>query len=122
MPRENRALTRAARSRAREQGLTYQQARDDVRQIRELADDRELTFVEAEAFFDDPGNRLLCRTCGWTVGMICPECTEGCGCANSYCSGWRHDEYMDAEERAELDACSECGGDSTSDYGCECGE
>lgn len=120
MPRNSRALTLAARKRASERDLPYQTARDDVLAIRELMDDAELTFAEAEDFYDDPANQLLCKDCGWTVGMTCPECSPGCGCNNGRCSGWRHEEYMHEDERADLNACGDCGGDTTSDYGCEC--
>ncbi|WP_370973651.1 hypothetical protein [Amycolatopsis sp. cg9] len=122
MPRDSRALTRAARKRSSERELPYQTARTDVLAIRQLMDDGELTFDEAEAVYDDPANKLLCETCGWTVGMVCPECVPGCGCNNGRCSGWRHEEYMSDDERDELNACPDCGGDVTSPYGCECGE
>lgn len=121
MPRDARLLTRTARDRAREKNLPYQQAREDVIAIHEMATEDELTWAEAEAIYDDPANRLLCDTCGWVAAMACPECS-GCGCNNLTCSGWRHEEYMHEEERAELNACPECGGDSTSPYGCGCGE
>lgn len=39
-------------------------------------------------------NDILCGTCGWTYGMICPEC-PGCGCCNGQCSEWRHEEDSD---------------------------
>lgn len=34
----------------------------------------------------------LCDICGWTIGMVCPEC-PGCGCYTGRCTGWRHSEY-----------------------------
>lgn len=120
MPRDTRALTRAARARAREKNLPYQQAREDVIAIHQLATDDGLTWDEAEAIYDDPANQVICDTCGWTAGMTCPECPSGCGCNNLTCSGWRHDEFMLDEEREELNACLDCGGDTTSPYGCEC--
>jgi hypothetical protein len=55
-------------------------------------DEADETFEEASAWYDDPANQLLCGTCGWTLGMICPECAKGCGCETS-CTGWRHAEY-----------------------------
>lgn len=67
----------------------------------------------------NPDEILLCATCGWVASMACPECS-GCGCNNMICTGWRHQEYMSEEERAELDACEECGGSMTSGYGCQC--
>jgi hypothetical protein len=121
MPRDARALTRAARTRAREKNLTYQQARSDVPEIHQIATEDEMKFEEAEAVYDDPANQVICEICGWTLGMSCPECT-GCGCNNLTCSGWRHQEYMLDEKLEELNACPECGGDSTSPYGCGCGE
>lgn len=122
MPRNTRAVTRAARKRAGEhEDLSYQQAREDVITIHQMADENDLTFAEAEAVYDDPLNELLCATCGWTVGMICPECS-GCGCDNSRCNGWRHEEYMDPDELAELYACVECGGDTRTGYDCQCEE
>jgi hypothetical protein len=83
------------------------------------------TYKDAVAYLEqernDPANQLLCETCGWTVGMVCPEC-PGCGCYNGQCSGWRHNEYMDEEQRAEQYACEECGGDTRSPYSCQCGQ
>lgn len=65
---------------------------------------------------------VLCDSCGWVVGMICPECS-GCGCNNLTCSGWRHGEHLtDEDQDAMSDAlndCGECGGGS-GPYGCEC--
>lgn len=126
MPHDQRALTRAARDRAKRTGEPYTTARDAVIDIRERAETFNLTWAEAEAEHDDPRNELLCSKCGWTVGMVCPEC-PGCGCYNQLCSGWRHREYMDADEREEIaqDAeCGECGTPLASlgpyDY-CDCG-
>jgi hypothetical protein len=121
MPQSTRALTRAARRRSREKNLPYQQAREDVIVIHQLASEDELTWDEAEAVYDDPANQILCETCGWTMGMACPECT-GCGCNNFTCTGWRHEEYMDSDELAELYACDDCGGDTRNHYSCQCGE
>lgn len=102
MPRESRALTRITRTRAREKNLPYQQAREHVITIHRMTQDDDLTWAEAEDIFDDPANQLLCSTCGWTVGMVCPECSSGCGCNNGRCSGWRHDEFMDPDVLALL--------------------
>lgn len=123
--RQARALTRVARRRARTKNLPYQAAREDVVLIHELMGEEELTFEEAEALYDDPGNQLLCETCGWTLAMICPECT-GCGCSNGRCTGWRHREYLTDEEREELrdaERCDECGADTSlgSYEECHCG-
>jgi hypothetical protein len=120
MPRDTRALTRAARARAQEKNLPYQQAREDVLVIHQLAVEDELTYQEAEAVYDDPTNEILCQRCGWTVGMVCPECS-GCGCNNLICTGWRHEEHMTDEELEQLNECPECGGDTRSRYSCECG-
>lgn len=61
-------------------------------------------------------NDVLCQTCGWTYGMICPECGPGCGCATS-CTGWRHAEYDESEPLGERDGC-ECGPYQEGD--CQC--
>ncbi|WP_063128688.1 hypothetical protein [Nocardia fusca] len=120
MPRDSRALTRAARRRAdAHEDLPYQKAREQVIVIRQLATEEEITFEQAQAIYDDPLNQLLCETCQWTVGMICPEC-PGCGCYNGRCSGWRHREYMHDDERDDLYACDECGGDTRTGYDCQC--
>jgi hypothetical protein len=75
--------------------------------------------------FDEVANEVACETCGWTNAMLCPEC-PGCGCYNDQCSGWRHEEYMTDDERAELceqERCEECGADvSLGSYDeCVCG-
>ncbi|GAA3760812.1 hypothetical protein GCM10022402_43320 [Salinactinospora qingdaonensis] len=73
------------------------------------------TYTDAVAYLEqqrnDPRNQVMCETCGWVWGMVCPEC-PGCGCYNAVCSGWRHHEYMDEDERAELTACDEYGGNA----------
>ncbi|MGK5533417.1 hypothetical protein [Streptomyces sp. URMC 129] len=80
-----------------------------------------LSYREAAAELDDPRNEVLCRTCGWTVGMVCPECSPGCGCSVG-CTGWRHGEFGDDDH--DPNACSECGaGGSDDPYGeCVCYE
>lgn len=126
MPSNERALTRAARGRMNAAGESYTQAREAVLDIRARVETFDLTWDEAEAEHDDPANELLCETCGWTVGMVCPEC-PGCGCYNQLCSGWRHREYRHDDERDELAADAECGecGASLSKLGpydfCDCG-
>ena len=125
MPRENRALTRAARRRARDKNVPYQQAHEDVQAIRQVMVEDDVTWEEAEAVVDDPANQVLCEKCGWTNGMVCPEC-PGCGCYNRRCSGWRHVEYMSDDELAEMredERCDECGADtSMGSYDvCTCG-
>lgn len=126
MPSNERALTRAARGRMNAAGESYTEAREAVLDIRARMETFDLTWAEAEAEHDDPANELLCETCGWTVGMVCPEC-PGCGCYNQLCSGWRHREYRHDDERDELAADAECGecGASLSKLGpynfCDCG-
>ncbi|AYF78163.1 hypothetical protein D7D52_34910 [Nocardia yunnanensis] len=118
MPQDSRALTRAARRRAKHTGRSYQQAREDAQIIHKIMESDELSWEEAQEIYDDPRNQLLCGKCGWTVGMVCPEC-PGCGCYNGRCSGWRHHEYaMDDGEPEEI--CGECG--ATDDYQCNCYE
>ncbi|MFG1913002.1 hypothetical protein [Kribbella sp. NPDC048928] len=81
-----------------------------------------MAHLEAER--NDPANQLLCEECGWTVGMICPEC-PGCGCYNHVCTGWRHLEFAlgDEDPAAEYEeVCEECGGNPGTPYGCECAE
>jgi hypothetical protein len=73
---------------------------------------------------NDPRNQLLCDTCGWSVGMICPEC-PGCGCYTGQCSGWRHHEYSepDYDDPDYGVYCRECGAGSSSPYDeCTCFE
>ena len=77
---------------------------------------------------NDPANQVMCKTCGWTYGMVCPECAEGCGCEYE-CTGWRHAEMRAATGDYDEDddngmGCSECGAGSSGDpYGeCVCYE
>jgi hypothetical protein len=69
----------------------------------------------------DPRNQLLCETCGWTNGMVCPEC-PGCGCYNDQCSGWRHHEYAhdDEDDDPYGTGCRECGAGTNGDPYAEC--
>jgi hypothetical protein len=120
MPTDTRALTRAARDRARSAaGENYTQARAAVLGIRERMAEADETWAEAEAWYDDPANELLCGTCGWSRGMVCPECTRGCGCEVG-CSGWRHSEWGQVDDDADDEAggCPECGADH--EYRCVC--
>lgn len=126
MPSTSRALTRAARARATATGEPYTQAREQLVWIQALLDEGSFeTREEAEAYVADPKNQELCTVCGWTYGMICPECPKGCGCQVG-CTGWRHGEWGsgdDDDEREDLEAeCVECGGsyDASSPYGCGC--
>jgi hypothetical protein len=83
------------------------------------------TYKDAVAYLEqernEPANQVLCEKCGWTIGMICPECS-GCGCNNHLCTGWRHKEYADDDDpAAEYDeVCEECGGNPSTPYSCEC--
>lgn len=73
----------------------------------------------------DEAEDVMCTACGWTFGMICPEC-PGCGCYNSQCSGWRHAGYaQDADDDSEPGDCGdpECEGcDTCSPYGMAYGQ
>jgi hypothetical protein len=117
MPTNARSLTRAARHRARATGEKYTEARAALLAIRERMELFDETFEEAEACLADPRNQLLCDTCGWTVGMICPECSPGCGCATN-CSGWRHHEYRHEDDIEDEPWECECGADH--EYSCVC--
>ncbi|MCX4783327.1 hypothetical protein [Streptomyces sp. NBC_01264] len=66
---------------------------------------------------------LMCTRCGWTFGMLCPECGPGCGCSTE-CSGWRHSEYRQDEDDEPGDCGDdECEGcDDCSPYGMAYGE
>ncbi|SFQ28076.1 hypothetical protein [Amycolatopsis rubida] len=81
MPRDARALTRAARKRSAEKKIPYQDARDDAIQIHGLMESEGLSWSDAEYFYDTPGplstgadepdwddpdpDRLIwCRECG----------------------------------------------------------
>ncbi|MFB6726747.1 hypothetical protein ACFCV3_41640 [Kribbella sp. NPDC056345] len=86
------------------------------------------TYKDAVAVLEDkrndPANRVICHTCGWTASMACPECPGGCACYNGRCLGWRHDDWMGADQEPS-DAyytCPECGGDTRSGYDCSCAD
>ncbi|MFL4496508.1 hypothetical protein ACJ6WD_35500 [Streptomyces sp. VTCC 41912] len=72
---------------------------------------------------NDPANQVMCRTCGWTYGMVCPECAKGCGCEYQ-CSGWRHEEMRAATGDYDADddpyGCPECGAGGGGDPYGEC--
>lgn len=56
------------------------------------------TYADAVQIVEtEPRFQTLCETCGWSMAMICPECSEGCGCAVG-CTGWRHGEYSHFED------------------------
>jgi hypothetical protein len=68
------------------------------------------TVPEALAVLNAPENQLLCGICGWTNGMVCPECAKGCGC-ETRCSGWRHSEYGPEDDDPQTQECPGCGAD-----------
>jgi hypothetical protein len=127
MPSDTRARTRAVRAHMKAAGLTYTAAAAAIDapykpgyiSITERMQETGDTYAEAVAFLDDPGNELLCETCGWTNYMVCPECS-GCGC-DYRCTGWRHAEYAHDDDDPDRRNCPECGGDD-SEYGCQCAE
>jgi hypothetical protein len=89
----------------------------DINTYREAVD-----YLEQER--NDPRNQTMCEKCGWTYGMICPECAEGCGCAHD-CTGWRHGEYTepDYDDPDRNVYCFDCGAGSSSPYDeCTCYE
>jgi hypothetical protein len=110
------------RARMARSGETYQQAAESVAVIHELFDGSDMfaSLADAEAWFDNPANKVMCTDCGWTFGMVCPECAKGCGCNNLTCSGWRHREFMSEDEEAVLHECPDCGGDTRNNYACQC--
>lgn len=84
------------------------------------------TYAEALDYLrqeqNDPRNQVMCRDCGWTYGMVCPECAKGCGCEYQ-CSGWRHEEMRAATgdyDDYDPNACEECGAGGGGDPYGEC--
>jgi len=73
------------------------------------------TYAQAADFLDNPPLtfQVMCERCGWTYGMICPECDPGCGCSTG-CTGWRHDEDRDPTY------CRDCGAGSSGNPYEEC--
>jgi hypothetical protein len=74
------------------------------------------TEVELRGLYGDdapPVEGPLCQLCGWTIGMVCPECA-GCGCYTGTCTGWRHGEFAgddDLDDKStDAGACEWCGG------------
>ncbi|MGW5529424.1 hypothetical protein [Streptomyces xanthochromogenes] len=72
---------------------------------------------------NDPANQVMCRDCGWTYGMVCPECAKGCGCEYQ-CTGWMHEEMRaatgDYDDEYDPNACPECGAGGGGDPYGEC--
>ncbi|MEW1679495.1 hypothetical protein AB0O47_40515, partial [Streptomyces noursei] len=87
------------------------------------------TYAKAVAHLrehqNDPANKVLCENCGWTYGMMCPECGKGCGCETS-CTGWRHAEMRASSADDDYDGydddecCAECGGSDRFYVDCVC--
>ncbi len=99
----------------RETLAAYLEMYVDVNTYREAVD-----YLRQEQ--NDPANQVMCRTCGWTYGMVCPECTKGCGCEYN-CTGWRHQEMRAAtgDHDDDPNACPECGAGGGDPYGeCVC--
>jgi hypothetical protein len=101
----------------RETLVEYLEAYVDINTYREAVD-----YLRQEQ--NDPRNQILCERCGWTNGMVCPECEKGCGCEYD-CTGWRHEEMRAAtgdfgDDDYDLDACPECGAGGGSDPYGEC--
>lgn len=128
MPSTTRALTRAARDRAKATGIPYTEAREQLLWIQQLVDEGEFeTREEADVYVSDPANQVMCRICGWTYGMVCPECSKGCGCSVG-CTGWRHGEFdagADDDPEVYRVECEECGGsydrrNGPTGYDCTC--
>lgn len=119
------ALAAAVALRMAHAGEDEATARTSVQEIRETAEANDWTFEQAQVAYDDPRNQVMCHECGWTYGMVCPEC-PGCGCYNDRCSGWRHHEFAGDDDPDDphdrIAECEECGGDfnTLTGYGCEC--
>ncbi|WP_329126102.1 hypothetical protein [Streptomyces sp. NBC_01353] len=85
------------------------------------------TYKEAVDYLrqqqNDPANQVMCERCGWTYGMVCPECAKGCGCEYE-CTGWRHAEMRaatgDYDEDNDPGGCEECGAGGGGDPYGEC--
>jgi hypothetical protein len=108
-----------------ERGLDQAAAAELDEQVRALMDEDDEqfeTYTEALAWLDDPANEVMCQVCGWTRGMVCPECAQGCGCSTD-CAGWRHQEWGGAEDVDEDGEfyCSECGAVAGLYEECQCG-
>ncbi|GGO98267.1 hypothetical protein [Wenjunlia tyrosinilytica] len=92
----------------------YLETYSDINTYREAVD-----YLRQEQ--NDPRNQVMCRDCGWTYGMVCPECAKGCGCEYD-CTGWRHEEMRAATGDYDDDpnACPECGAGGGGDPYGEC--
>jgi hypothetical protein len=96
---------------------------DHVRDVMARCDGEFDTYEEALAWLTDPANEVMCDRCGWTWGMVCPECAKGCGCETS-CAGWRHHDWGindDEDDGYDHEPCPECGAGGSSPYDeCQC--
>jgi hypothetical protein len=90
-------------------GKPYTTAAREVDAIHYLMPQLDCDYAAAEAYLDDPRNQELCADCGWTVGMVCPECEKGCGCEYR-CSGWRHGEWNEPDDDGGIDSVDYCMG------------
>lgn len=83
------------------------------------------TYAQAVDFLDNPpvSFQVMCERCGWTFGMICPECDPGCGCSTG-CTGWRHEEmramYGEPDDEDDRSHCRDCGAGSSGNPYEEC--
>ncbi|GAA4155112.1 hypothetical protein [Actinomadura keratinilytica] len=107
MPRDSRALTRAARARAELHEISYTRAREVELAIHARMTATGETYADAEDAIIGPAP-TVCPACG--TARLCPEC-PGCACYTGRCSGWRHREYLadDGDGPADDDGCPECG-------------
>lgn len=96
--------------------VEYLETYVDINTYREAVD-----FLRQEQ--NDPRNQVMCRDCGWTYGMVCPECAKGCGCEYQ-CTGWVHEEVRAATGDYDPDhdpyGCEECGAGGGGDPYGEC--
>lgn len=108
--------TSAARARRH---LRRRDARRFEQAVDELFAESDWSRAECRAYLLDPLNETLCDDCGWSMGMVCPECERGCGC-ETRCSGWRHSEYFDDDDPDSRDEfeCEGCG--AGHEYHCVC--
>lgn len=120
-----REIMKATGTKRRQAAALLDQQDRDEREgtIVAIMNENDCTREGAIAILDDPRNEIMCEKCGWTYGMVCPEC-PGCGCYNGQCSGWRHHEYADDEYDDQDGRCPDCGGELGVDprYGCDCGD
>ncbi|MFI7511459.1 hypothetical protein ACIBSS_32085 [Micromonospora aurantiaca] len=117
--RQAHAFAAAVALRMAHAGEDADRAATSVQEIQDLAQCNGWPFADAQVEYDSPLNQIMCDKCGWTNGMVCPEC-PGCGCYNDRCTGWRHDEFMSDDERRERNECPECGGNMQNHYECTC--